>query len=554
MQTLFFCALLACTFAFEPVVELTGGIEAPKPWVEVNAPVDLTLSYDLHVALTRSNVTALKNLWDTLTEPSSKRFAQWLSQKELTELIAAPEANIRTVEHWLRTLGIKNFRLDVNRDYIHLTASGDQVQKILGQELRSFQNEKTHQILVRAIGPIRVPKSVAACVDTIVGVGGFPVQHYHHKSTRKPGSPDAIEVTPEVLIQRYNVTTVQKANAKNRKAVAEFQGQYISQTDVCKFFSDYSLNGTCTISHYYGSKNIQNDPGVESTLDVDYIDGLADETPLDYYLASGMDFCSDLLTWTSDISNAALPGWVHSVSYGEQRHKRVCAEADMNRLDQDFMKLNTRGISFIIASGDSGSGWWARDGWNDDYLCPSWPSSSEYCTAVGSTYFYEGNRDVEQATTQFGSGGGFSFWHTRPSFQDAAVTEYLKKAKHAKGKWNQNGRATPDVSAMGEEFTIVIRGGKEPGIGGTSASTPTFAGIITRLNDKRLNAGKTTLGGALNKLIYSNPQMFYDVTIGSDRIGLNREHGWDTAVGWDPVTGMGTPNYAAMEKVVMSLP
>merc|ERR1711976_16512 len=268
-----------------------------------------------------------------------------------------------------------------------------------------------------------------------------------------------------------------------------------------------------------------------------------------------MDFCSDLLTWTSGISNQQQPGWVHSVSYGEQRHKRVCPEETMNRLDQDFMKLNTRGISFVIASGDSGSGWWARDGYNLGYLCPSWPASSEYVTAVGSTYFYRDNKNEEEATTQFGSGGGFSFWHTQPSWQQAAVQKYLaSQSGKIKGKFNKDGRATPDVSAMGEQFTIVINGRREAGIGGTSASTPTFAGIVSRLNDLRLNAGKTTIGGGLNKIIYANPSMFYDVTIGSDRIGLNAEHGFDCTVGWDPVSGMGTPNFPAMAKVIGDLP
>lgn len=93
---------------------------------------------------------------------------------------------------------------------------------------------------------------------------------------------------------------------------------------------------------------------------------------------------------------------------------------------------------------------------------------------------------------------------------------------------------TTDVSAQGEGFQVVI-GGQVSSVGGTSASSPTFAGIIALLNDYKLAQDGSTLG-FLNPLLYANPSAFNDITGGSNP-GCE-ENGFDAVAGWDPVTGM----------------
>ena len=64
---------------------------------------------------------------------------------------------------------------------------------------------------------------------------------------------------------------------------------------------------------------------------------------------------------------------------------------------------------------------------------------------------------------------------------------------------------------------------------GTSCAAPTFAGVVTLLNDLRLAAGKSTLG-YLNPLLYSNPSMLTDITQGTNP-GCNT-NGFEAAPGW----------------------
>jgi tripeptidyl-peptidase-1 len=87
-------------------------------------------------------------------------------------------------------------------------------------------------------------------------------------------------------------------------------------------------------------------------------------------------------------------------------------------------------------------------------------------------------------------------------------------------------------------------------VGGTSASAPVFASILNRINEERLAASKSPVG-FVNPILYANPQLLNDVTNGTNP-GCNTT-GFSAAKGWDPVTGLGTPNYPALLEFFMGL-
>jgi tripeptidyl-peptidase-1 len=93
------------------------------------------------------------------------------------------------------------------------------------------------------------------------------------------------------------------------------------------------------------------------------------------------------------------------------------------------------------------------------------------------------------------------------------------------------------------ENIAVVNGGKYGTSGGTSASTPISASIINRMNEMRLNDGKSPLG-FLNPALYSNASIFNGITIGTDpgcgSVGFSAVPGQaDEPQRWDPVTGLG---------------
>jgi len=160
------------------------------------------------------------------------------------------------------------------------------------------------------------------------------------------------------------------------------------------------------------------------------------------------------------------------------------------------------------------------------------------------------------ATDQFGSGGGFSWYSKQFAAQEAAVQAYLTSDTNLPphGSFSAAGRATPDVAAMGEGFQVIINGETED-VGGTSASAPTFAGIVSLLNEALIAAGKPHLGH-LNPFVYQHADAFTDIIHGTnaiDRGGAAVPYGFNATKGWDGATGVGTPVFTKLLDAAMAL-
>lgn len=127
--------------------------------------------------------------------------------------------------------------------------------------------------------------------------------------------------------------------------------------------------------------------------------------------------------------------------------------------------------------------------------------------------------------------------------------------------FNATGRGFPDVSAVGWEFQYV-NNGVVGHVGGTSASSPTFAAVLSVLNSARLAAGKSTLGWVnpfLYKAAAASAVAFHDVVEGNNACGPGCAGcagqytctGFNATKGWDPMTGVGTPNYKELVKIAV---
>lgn len=75
--------------------------------------------------------------------------------------------------------------------------------------------------------------------------------------------------------------------------------------------------------------------------------------------------------------------------------------------------------------------------------------------------------------------------------------------------------------------------------------------MINMINEERLQAGKGPVG-FLNEALYANPQVMNDIKNGTNP-GCGTV-GFSAVKGWDPLTGLGTPDYPSMKKLFMSLP
>jgi len=264
-----------------------------------------------------------------------------------------------------------------------------------------------------------------------------------------------------------------------------------------------------------------------------------------------------------------------------------CTRSDtyVNRTNVEFMKLGTRGVTLLAASGDQGAPGDADTGCVDLFhpLNPLYPAASPWVTSVGATMLYPESEfttikapvchqsgitcasngtevSCQYPTALITSGGGFSEYAPRPSYQDSAVEAYFTSgARFPPGFfYKKENRGIPDVAGVGHSYLIVAEGQWEV-VDGTSCSTPMWGAIITILNNVRLSAGKSPIGFA-NPFLYqtyaSTPSAFNDITVGNNKCTeeICCLFGYEAAPGWDAVTGLGTPNVAKLIEAVQSLP
>eukprot|EP00761_Pharyngomonas_kirbyi_P011124 gb/GECH01011148.1/.p1 GENE.gb/GECH01011148.1/~~gb/GECH01011148.1/.p1 ORF type:complete len:557 (+),score=103.76 gb/GECH01011148.1/:1-1671(+) len=501
------------------------------------------------LALKQQNTDRLEEIFNAVSDPTSSEYGNHLTVDEITELVAPKQSTIDTVLQWLSSEGVTDHTMVPNKDFINIETTLAVAERLFGVEFHEIKHSKSDARLVRAHGPYTVPTHVAEHLDFVSGVIAHPV-------SRKDvaGEPDASNpsLTPTMIRKQYKVpSNLMVTNSKSTMAVAEFQGQYYSPSDLSTFFTKFGPVGNYNqkVAKVVGT-NKQNDPGVEASLDIQYIMGVGLNATTWFYSIASFDFFKDLTQWASEIANDQDAPLVHSVSYGSQHYYGQPSSDYKHRLDNEFKKLGARGISILFASGDSGSGC---------HLCyegvPSYPATSSYVTSVGATRLLNGGVGPEGAVKRFRSGGGFSLKaFDRPSYQNYAVSQWLQHGRDIPGKkfFNRKGRGTPDVSALGVGYQVVANGRVE-NVAGTSASTPTFAGIVTLLNDARLNQGMKPLG-FLNPFLYqtwkSQSNSFNDVTEGKNPSSCC--DGFKCSKGWDPVTGVGTPNFGVLKDAALN--
>lgn len=229
------------------------------------------------------------------------------------------------------------------------------------------------------------------------------------------------------------------------------------------------------------------------------------------------------------------------------------------------MKLGLLGVSVLWASGDNGASGNSQqccvnpgcadsatqDGTLGGYFLPGSEATCPYVTAVGATQVNTGSSVFDPESATDFSGGGFSNIFSTPDYQKAAVSQYLSQTSlpFSSSLFNSSGRAFPDISANGQNIAIIVNGSVN-GVGGTSASCPIVASLFTLINNQLLAAGKPVIGFA-NPVLYAHPEAMNDIVSGN--APACNTAGFAAVPGWDPITGLGTPDYVKLLKVFMDL-
>ncbi|KAI9444519.1 subtilisin-like protein [Lactarius indigo] len=560
----------------------------PKNWECQGHPPEGT-TIDLRIALKPHRENALTDTLYEISDPAHPKYRMHLSKEEVAELVAPHPDTLELVNSWLEHHDVPSSSVSPTHGGNWLTIIGVPVSKandLLGASYQLYRHAETNDTVLRTIG-YSVPAALHKVVQTVAPTTYFGspkamrrAMHLQPNATTLQGGDPALRealangnplsaatvpascattITPTCLRALYNTAAyVPAATSSNKLGIAGYLDEFANHADLTTFMNRFrpdAASAAFTVVPVNGGGNDQTNPGVEANLDIQYAEAIAFPTPSTYWSTGGSPpFIPDSNTPTN--TNEPYLDWLNFVLAGTSIPQTISTSYgdDEQTVPQDyatsvcnlFAQLGSRGSSVFFSSGDEGVGGGncrTNDGTNRVQFLPEFPSSCPFVTSVGGTI-----RINPEVAVSF-SGGGFSNYFTRPSYQSTTVANYLTSiGTKNQGLFNPNGRAYPDIAAQAQNFQVVV-GGSTISVAGTSCSAPTVAGVFSLLNDFLISRGKPPLG-FLNPLIYTSTSAsaFNDIKSGSNP-GCGTQ-GFSAVTGWDPVTGFGTPDFVKLQAIV----
>ncbi len=374
--------------------------------------------------------------------------------------------------------------------------------------------------------------------------------------------------------------TVAVVDAYASKYIAKDATKYAARNDASHPLRGYQLRQVLPASYSHADECGASGWYGEETLDVEAVHATAPAANILYVGASSC-YDSDINAAVNTVVDNELAQVVTN-SYGETDD--VVAPADLANSHQTALQAAAEGISMLFSSGDSGDEIAASGQRQTDFQ-----ASDPKVTAVGGTalavtrtngYGFEQGWGTGKSTLTngawspnppaylYGGGGGTTHLFAEPAYQRGVVpsslADYFGEGPH---------RVVPDVAMVGDPNTGFLVGqsqtfpnGKvrysEYRIGGTSLSSPLFAGVVAVANQVHgsrlgfLNPKMYQLAGtsafrdvnhgaavtdAVVRVDYANGFDASDGLLTSLRT-LNQTGTIHTRKGYDDVTGVGSPN------------
>ncbi|KAI9437287.1 subtilisin-like protein [Lactarius indigo] len=498
---------------------------------------------------------------------------------EVAELVAPSQETLELVHSWLQHHGVPSSSISTSHGGGWLKISGvpvSQADELLSASYQLYRHVEANEteVVLRTVG-YALPAVLHSHVQTVAPTTYFdqprkllstPLQRPSEEGAGVVGNAtsrdlvrvlprvDSPLVTPAFLRWLYGTQGyMPAAMSSNALGILGLANQYASYADLTRFMINFradAVAATFTVEYINGGLFDTSNPGTEASLDIQYSEAMTYPTPNVFYSTGGSLLATNsgepapddpYLVWLNYLlAEEYIPPTI-SISWGNPEFSFPLEYA--TTLCTLFAQLGLRGASVFISSGDDGVGRGdCRDNAGNVHFVTEFPASCPWVTSVGGTTGY--NPEV----AMYMSGGGFSNLFPRPLYQNAVVPPFVESLGTAyAGFYNPVGRGIPDVSAQSFRFLFCRSAGLHV-LSGTSAATPTVAGIVSLLHDYLISTGRGRLG-FLNPLLYTYLlHGFNDITSGSNP-GCGT-YGFTAIPGWDPVTGLGTPNFQALQYIL----
>src|SRR3954453_7938451 len=450
----------------------------------------------------------------------------------------ASESDIEAVEEFAHHSGLIVVESNTRKRRVILAGTVEEMQNAFAAELVTYRDSATKREYRGRQGTLSIPKELEGIVTAVLGLDGRPIAKPHFLP--RPAAA-ATSYTPPQVAAMYNFPTVGNGSGQTI-AIIELGGGY-RKADLDTYFKGLKLTTpSVTAISVDGGKNAPGaDADGEVMLDIEVVGAVANGAKIAVYFAPNTDkgFVDAI---TNAVHDSTRKPSAISISWGAPEDSWTAqARNAMNAALQDAATL---GVTVNAASGDNGS----TDGVGDKKLHVDFPASSPFALDCGGTTLNGSGKTISSevvwnqiAKSQGATGGGVSTAFPIPSYQQSAKVPKQPQTNYV-------GRGVPDVAGDADPSTgyQVRVNGQNVVIGGTSAVSPFWAGLIALINQQ---LGKPV--GFLNPKLYTlGPGSFHDITTGNnDDSNLGY---YKAQTGWDPCTGLGSPNGAALIKSLSS--
>ena len=537
--------------------------------------VESTKDIPVYLAMRQNNIDVLERHLYEISNPLSYKYGTVLSKSEIRNIIEPSYLEQQEVLQWLYNNGV--YRVKNYGDSMRFLASQDKIKQLFS--MSSLDDRVTDKLLGYTIP------------DHLTNIIEFVEMYHNEKNTRqaKIGIQNVIFGPP----QRSSDTDDRFFARESLMRMYNVSSESISQ-DVVGVLAEFQSNGGFSPQDLTIHQAVNGQDKNPVTRVVGGNIGIDVESVLDVQMMSQAGNGMDIWFWDSpywlyafavDYFNSQNIGDIVSMSWGWSEDSQcdivdcsagLTSQKYVERVNNEFLKIALRGVTIVVASGDAGAPGRTNEGCDYERpINPVFPGSSKYVTSIGATsvpmnatilntttplcknsscIVSEEERSISFEQVGWTAGGGFDLYEeATPWWQSTEVFDYFKKDNKslpAQGLFNQNGRAYPDVTAIGHSCPVIINS-QVGSVDGTSCSTPIVAGLLAVVS-KHLweNHGKHL--GFVNPLLYylykNCENCFKDITVGhnwctEDTCCENSTNfGFSATNGYDPVSGLGSLN------------
>jgi subtilase family serine protease len=501
---------------------------------------------------------ALEQLVGAQHDPASSAYHQWLTPEEYGQRYGASQNDVEQIVDWLGSHGLESVEVGPGHSSIVFSGAAAQVEEAFHTQIHAYRvaGELHH---ANASDP-EIPDAFSDVVAGIVSLHDFRSEPMHtplQAPVTEFSAGNTHYMAPADFATIYDVAPLyQQGIDGSGQSIAIVGRSNIKIADVRQFRSTFGLpaNDPQIIVNGVNPGVLASGEESEAALDVEWSGAVAKKATIKFVVSASSNSSDGAYLSAQYIVNHNLAP-VMSMSFG------LC-EAALGASGNSFInslwqQAAAQGISVFVSSGDSGvagcdsaSASRATHGRGVNGLC-----SSPYSVCVGGTEFIDSNYSLYWSASNTGTmgsalsyipeavwnasgasglwsgGGGASIVYTKPTWQNGVGVP-------ADGK-----RDVPDVSlsAAVHDGYLIFMNGNNLVCGGTSAASPSFAGLMALVVESRgtrQGNANPVLYSLANNQRYGGAAVFHDVKTGNNSVpGVT---GFTAVAGYDQATGLGS--------------